>query len=277
MYRHNINEQVVTALVAFKFLKLMTQDFEDTDAFKLGIVDENGKILKKRKDLKTSEEESAYTIFHTLVWNIKKLLKKVPGLKSKIGSYVASLYLLKEAVNEKYGSEDAEKTVEFIINHLIENGVVMDIDTLFEGQFNDTINGGTYIATVEMVLPSYGVVGVGDNITIKEDSPAFVHFLGIPLYKGIHENSGEEVVVDSSSISSPEMVAGMAVFNVDSVPHEMVHGHQTYERWSKDKFGSLKNDLKDTIKKYSHRNKGKTIALRSKDGIITPFKKGRGK
>ena len=99
MKKQYLTEQIVDAIVAFKFLKLMTQDFKDTDAFKLGIVDKDGKILKKRKDLKMGAEKSAYTIFHTLVWNIKKLLKKVPFVKSKLGSYVASLFLLKEAVD----------------------------------------------------------------------------------------------------------------------------------------------------------------------------------
>jgi hypothetical protein len=277
-HRNHLNEQIVDALVAFKFLKLMTQDFKDTDAFKLGIIDKDGKILKKRKNLKSGEEKTAYTIFHTLVWNIKKLLNKVPGLRSKIGSYISSLYLLKEAVNEKYGVEDADKTIEFILNHLVEKGMQSDINTIFEGQFNDYLKGGTYVTTNEIISPSYSVISAGDNIKIEENTSAFTHFLGIPLYKGIHEDTGEQVVVDSSSISTaPEMVAGMAVFDVDSVPHDMMHGHQTYERWSKDKFGSLDDNLKGAIRKWSYKNKGKDVALRGKDGMITPFKKGRNK
>ena len=37
------------------------------------------------------------------------------------------------------------------------------------------------------------------------------------------------------------------------------------------------DDMKNIIRKYSYRNKNKTIALRSKDGTITTFKKGRDK
>ena len=272
---NHLNEQLVDTLVAFKFLKLMTQDFKDTDAFKLGIIDKDGKVLKKRKDLKSGAEKTAYTIFHTLVWNIKKLLNKVPGLRSKIGSYISSLYLLKEAVNEKYSLEDADKTIELILNHLIENGMQSDINIIFEGQFNDRLEGGSYVTTREIISPLHSVICVGDNITIEENTSAFTHFLGIPLYKGIHEDTGEQVIVDSSSISTPEMVAGMAVFDVEDIPHDMMYGHKTYERWNKEKFGSLDDDLKSSMKKWSYKNKGKDVAVRDKYGLITKFKNGR--
>ena len=74
---------------------------------------------------------------------------------------------------------------------------------------------------------------------------------------------------------APEDVAGMAVFDVSSVPQKMIHGHAQNEKWNDDKFNSLSDDMKSAIKKYSYRNREKTIALRSKDGTITPFKRGR--
>ena len=60
------------------------------------IIDDKGNILKKRKDLKTSAEKNAYTIFHTLCWNIKKLLDKLPPTKTRLGSFATALWLLKE-------------------------------------------------------------------------------------------------------------------------------------------------------------------------------------
>ena len=87
---------VVDAFIAYKFIKILVTPFEETDAYKLGIIDANGKILKKRKDLKRSEEKKAYTIIHTLCWNIKKILVKLQVGKSRIGSLAAALYFLKE-------------------------------------------------------------------------------------------------------------------------------------------------------------------------------------
>ena len=61
---------------AFRFLKLLTTPWNKLKAYELGIVDENGKNLKRAKELKTKEEKSAYTIFHRLVFKIKRLLNK---------------------------------------------------------------------------------------------------------------------------------------------------------------------------------------------------------
>jgi hypothetical protein len=75
--------------------------FKKTKAFDLGIIDEKGNILKKQKDLKTSEEKAAYGYFERMVWNLKKVIHKVPLIGKSIGSVVAASYmLLKEKYNE---------------------------------------------------------------------------------------------------------------------------------------------------------------------------------
>ena len=72
---------------ALRFLRLLTTKWEDTNAFKLGIVDKNGKKLKKPE---TSDEKSAYNTFHKLVYNIKRLINKIPLGKSTLASYAAT-------------------------------------------------------------------------------------------------------------------------------------------------------------------------------------------
>jgi len=80
----------------YKFLRILTTPWEKSEAFKLGIVDDNGKILKKKRTLKTSEEKDAYTMMHRLVWKLKRLMEKVPFGKSRLASYAAALWLIKE-------------------------------------------------------------------------------------------------------------------------------------------------------------------------------------
>ena len=80
----------------YKFLRILTQPFAETDAFKLGIIDENGKILKKHRKLKTIEEKDSYTLMHRLVWKLKRLMEKIPFGKSRLASYAAALWLIKE-------------------------------------------------------------------------------------------------------------------------------------------------------------------------------------
>ena len=96
----------------YQYIKKLVTPYEKTDAFKLGIIDKNGKILKKRRDLEGSKEKEAYTLSDTLVWNIKKLIGKIPGGKSKIASYAAALFLIKEQTGE-YKIDDEEIELQF--------------------------------------------------------------------------------------------------------------------------------------------------------------------
>ena len=96
----------------YQFIKKLVTPFEKTDAFELGIIDKDGKILKKRRNLEGSKEKDAYTLSDTLVWNIKKLLGKVPGGKSKIATYGAALFLIKEQ-SDSYRIDDEELELQF--------------------------------------------------------------------------------------------------------------------------------------------------------------------
>jgi len=97
----------------YQFLKKLVTPFEKTEAFKLGIIDKDGKILKKRRDLETKEEKSAYNLSDTLVWNLKKILGKIPLGKSKLASYAAALYLIKEQGNGKILVDEKELEKQF--------------------------------------------------------------------------------------------------------------------------------------------------------------------
>ena len=97
----------------YQFLKKLVTPFEKTEAFKLGIIDKDGKILKKRRDLETKEEKAAYNLSDTLVWNLKKILGKIPLGKSKLASYAAALYLIKEQGNGKILVDEKELEKQF--------------------------------------------------------------------------------------------------------------------------------------------------------------------
>ena len=98
--------RAIDLFVTYRFLKLLTTPFEKTDAYKLGIIDEKGnrvlqpKSTKPAVELATSELKNAYTILHKLVFNIKKIFAKVPGLRTKVGTYAAALFLLKDTFKE---------------------------------------------------------------------------------------------------------------------------------------------------------------------------------
>lgn len=88
--------RLIDNLVAYRILTMLIKPFEDTQAYKLGIIDAKGKNLKKSSTLKTSAEKDAYNYLHRLVFNMKKIINRLPGGESKLKSLVAALFLVKE-------------------------------------------------------------------------------------------------------------------------------------------------------------------------------------
>ena len=86
---------VADTYLIYQVLKRLTTPFDETKAFELGLIDKDGKLLKKAK---TKDEKNAYTYFDRFIFNLKRLLHRV-GLKSKFASYGAALFLLKEDRN----------------------------------------------------------------------------------------------------------------------------------------------------------------------------------
>ena len=88
--------RIVDNLIAFRILKMLVTNFEDTAAYKLGIIDKKGKNIRKANTLQTSQERDAYTYLNRLVFNMKKIINKIPSGESKMKSLVAALWLVKE-------------------------------------------------------------------------------------------------------------------------------------------------------------------------------------
>jgi hypothetical protein len=75
---------------------MLTIPFEETDAFKLGIIDSKGKELKPMRSLNSVNERDAYTILHRMVYRIKRIIEKVPVDNKRIATFAAALSLIKE-------------------------------------------------------------------------------------------------------------------------------------------------------------------------------------
>lgn len=88
---------IVSNLIAYKILSMIVTPFDKTDAYKQGIIDEKGKVLKKASSLKTSAEKSAFTYLHRLVFNMKRIINKLPGGESRTKNMIAAFFLIKES------------------------------------------------------------------------------------------------------------------------------------------------------------------------------------
>ena len=81
--------RVIDALVAYRILKLLVTPFNKTKAYKLGIIDDKGKVLIKSKQIVNQEQRKAYTLLIRFVFNLKKLLAKV-GIRGPLGTSAAA-------------------------------------------------------------------------------------------------------------------------------------------------------------------------------------------
>jgi len=85
--------RAVDLIITYRVVKLLVTPFERQEAFKYGIIDKDGNVLKKYKTLQTTNEKNAYTILHRFVFNLKRILKRV-GLGGRLGSFAVALALL---------------------------------------------------------------------------------------------------------------------------------------------------------------------------------------
>ena len=85
--------RAVDLIITYRVIKLLVTPFNRQEAYKYGIIDDKGKVLRKFKTLQKPEEKKAYTLLHRFVFNLKRILQKV-GLGSRIGSFAVALALL---------------------------------------------------------------------------------------------------------------------------------------------------------------------------------------
>jgi hypothetical protein len=159
-----LKEGAVDLFITYKFVKLLVTPWKKTDAFDAGVIDDKGKLLIKVKD-QTSAQKKTYTIFERLVFNIKRLMEKIPFGKSRIASYAAALYLLKEETG--MAEEDILKVLEDL-----------DYDTSLDlnEEFKE-INIGQHILNHDILESTKGTIVNLDSIEPVD------YFAGIPIYK----------------------------------------------------------------------------------------------
>ena len=54
----SIVKSAVDTYLAYRFVKLLVTPWENTEAYKLGVIDDDGKVLKSRRQRKTAESET---------------------------------------------------------------------------------------------------------------------------------------------------------------------------------------------------------------------------
>jgi len=203
--------RAIDLFVTYRFIKLLVTPFEKTEAFKLGIIDETGNRIMpepvggvrqtKPEPLRTSEEKNSYTILHKLVFNIKKIFGKVPGLRTKLGTYAAALFLLKDTFKESV--DDPDMFEKEFMKYLKEEGYEID-DSISEEVigFGEVLPKGEYVLVNDILNTEEEELTAkkGDKVVTFEDEAPIDTVLGVEIFPVVHIKTQEKIYVSLEDI-----------------------------------------------------------------------------
>jgi len=184
-------KKAADTVYAFRFIRMLVLDWKDWDAYKVGIIDENGKRVKSVK-IDNLEKSSTWTPFIRLCANIKRLLSKVPGGGSRLGSFAAALFLIKE----KTGMTDKE------LKQICEKVGIEPLDFLNENSEwfvleDRQLSHGVYRLRDSKVLNNTieEMCNAKDQIRILEDCYPIGDVFGVDIYEATHMRTNQKVYV----------------------------------------------------------------------------------
>ena len=189
--------RAIDLLITYRVIKMLVTPFEKTDAYKYGIIDKNGKVLRKNKTLTVAKEKDSYTILHRFVFNLKRLINLIPGGKSKLGTYAAALGLLLKEEKE-INAVELEKV---LYKHLRENDLIKLDDDLREDVEFDFLPKGRFIIIDDLEdLNGEKTADTGDVVYTTEDQKPFDNYFGVNLYYVINEDTKKQIIVSEDNV-----------------------------------------------------------------------------
>ena len=175
----------VDSIITYRILHKLVTPFDQTDAYKLGIIDQYGNPLKKDRDLNTSAERDAYTILDRMIFRLKRIINKVPADRRRVSNFANALSLVREHaadtteyvflerdyVHAQATAEDLQETTDYLAGKKMlsfrmfsEDGIVNAVGAGFRGQA--TPNPNPNLAGRDVLL-GYGKPVRRTNPTLK--------------------------------------------------------------------------------------------------------------
>jgi len=201
--------RAIDLFVTYRFIKLLVTPFDKTDAYKLGIIDAKGaRVMEKTVSrgmqptvLIGDQKRSAYTVLHKLVFNIKKIFQKVPGLRTRLGTYAAALFLLKDTFKESV--DDPDMFEKEFMKYLKEEGYEID-NTISEEVigFGEVLPKGEYTLVNDILNTEEEELQAkaGDKVIAFDDESPIDTVLGVEIFPIIHVKTQEKIYISLEDI-----------------------------------------------------------------------------
>ena len=185
--KHLEEGRAIDLFVAYRFLRILTTVWKKQDAFKQGIIDDKGKLLRKSNTLKTEAEKASFTLLHRFVFNLKRILNKIPGVRTKIGTYATALYLLKQHFASEVEEEDTIETA--FRNWLVDNNYATEEEIIEAAAPVKTLKPGRYRYE-------------DDTVVVYSTGYPIDEILGQSIFRAISENTAQEIYVTLRDLHS---------------------------------------------------------------------------
>ena len=183
----------------YRFIRTLTTPWEKTDAYAMGIIDANGKPLKKSSELRTAREKDAYTVFHRMVFNIKRIFSRLPFARSALASYAAAMFLLKENTDM---SEEQMMTALTKVFGEMENDFDLNESKHWNVIDNDELAPGTYTLAENALSPTTGepIARAGSRVIVAGGTEPVDWIMGTPVYKVRHATTKTDIYVSPGDL-----------------------------------------------------------------------------
>jgi|TARA_B110000285_G_scaffold235060_1_gene314486 hypothetical protein len=189
--------RAIDLFVTYRFLKLLVTPWNKQEAYKEGIIDKNGKNLIKARDLSTVAQRESYTLLHRLVFNCKRIMQKIPLVRTQLGTYATALFLLREKYNIEHLPEGQ------ITKYLFENNLV-SIDNKISEEvvgFGNMLPIGEYKLKDQVTADDDEIdAQPGDKVSALEDTPPSDRILGVDIFPVLHQKSKKIIYVSLEDI-----------------------------------------------------------------------------
>ena len=181
---------------AFRFVRMLVMKWENWDAYKEGLIDEKGKRIKSVR-VKTDAQKNAYTPFIRLVANIKRIIQKIPGGGSKLGSFASALFLLKE----KYNMSD-DKLRDALQEYGLDTSDILEEESQWFMLEDNQLSPGIYRVKEDKILnESYDEMVFGkDQIRVHDETYPIGDIFGLNVYEATHLKTNKQVYVTANEI-----------------------------------------------------------------------------
>ena len=193
--------RAIDLLITYRVIKLLVTPWEKHEAFKFGIIDKKGLVLRKSRELKTQKEKNAYTLLHRFIFNLKRMLQKV-GLGSRIASFgVALALLLREG---KFNDESKYLLENELLEYLKKKKLFSYNDIKIKEQYfseSNCLKPGYYSLKYDVVnLDTEVVSKKGDAIIVEKLTKPLETFFGMDIFE-VMIKGGDKILVSQEAVN----------------------------------------------------------------------------